>query len=147
MAVLGFCGRLGFSLVAESRGYSLVEVRRLFIVVASLVEEHGLGGFSSVVLRLQGTGSILVAHGLGCSVASGVFLEQIEPKSSGLAGRFFTTELPGKPNFCFFCLKSNNIFFSSFTYHLLLWSLLLQIKIRFLINNSNNNTTMPVSPF
>ena len=73
MAVLGFCGRLGFSLVAESRGYSLVEVRRLFIVVASLVEEHGLEGFSSVVLRLQGTGSILVAHGLGCSVASAIY--------------------------------------------------------------------------
>ena len=44
MAVLGFCGCLGFSLVAESRGYSLVEVCRLFIVVASFVEEHGLWG-------------------------------------------------------------------------------------------------------
>ena len=40
----GFFGRfcMGFSLVAESRGYSLVAVRGLLIVVASLVVEHGL---------------------------------------------------------------------------------------------------------
>ena len=32
----------GLSLVAESRGYSLVVVCRLLIAVASLVLEHGL---------------------------------------------------------------------------------------------------------
>ena len=32
----------GFSLIGESRGYSLVVVHRLLIVVASLVAEHGL---------------------------------------------------------------------------------------------------------
>ena len=34
----------GFSLVALSRGYSVVEIHRLLIVVASLVTEHGLQG-------------------------------------------------------------------------------------------------------
>ena len=33
---------MSFSLDAESRGYSLAAVRGLLIVVASLVEEHGL---------------------------------------------------------------------------------------------------------
>ena len=40
MAVLGLCCRVGFSLVAASRGYSLVVVRGLRIVMASLVVEH-----------------------------------------------------------------------------------------------------------
>ena len=34
----------GFSLVAESRGYSLAVVHRLPIAVISLVAEHGLWG-------------------------------------------------------------------------------------------------------
>ena len=55
----------GFSVVAESGGYSLVVVGRLFVTVASLVE-----------LRLQGTGSVAVVHGLSCSAASGIFLDQ-----------------------------------------------------------------------
>ena len=45
---LGFCGA---SLVAASRGYSLVAVRGLLIVVASLVVEHGLcGAWASVIV-------------------------------------------------------------------------------------------------
>ena len=35
---------LGFSLVAESRGYSLAAVHGLLIAVASLVAEHRLWG-------------------------------------------------------------------------------------------------------
>ena len=42
LAVLGLCGCTGFSLVAVSGGYSLVEVRELLIAVASLVAEGGL---------------------------------------------------------------------------------------------------------
>ena len=38
----------------------------LLIMVASLVAEH----------RPLGTGSIVVAHGLGCSTACGIFLDQ-----------------------------------------------------------------------
>ena len=54
-----------FSLVAESGGYSLVVVGRLFVTVASLVE-----------LRLQGTGSVAVVHGLSCFKACGIFPDQ-----------------------------------------------------------------------
>ena len=38
-AVLGLYRWLGFSLVAESRGYSLVAVLRLLVALASLVVE------------------------------------------------------------------------------------------------------------
>ena len=74
----------GFSLVAVSRGCSLVVVHGLFIAVASLVAEHGaLGctGFSSSGTWVQEfwflgsraqTGSIVV-HGLTCPEACGIF--------------------------------------------------------------------------
>ena len=42
--MLGLCGFVGFSTVAESRGCSLVVVRGLLIEMASLVAEHGLEG-------------------------------------------------------------------------------------------------------
>ena len=42
LAVLGFHCCTGFSLVAVSGGYSLVEVRERLIAVASLVAEDGL---------------------------------------------------------------------------------------------------------
>ena len=64
----------GFSLVAVSGGYSLDTVCGLLIVVASLAVEQGLQ-----VLRLQWlrlTGSVVVTHGLGCSKACGIFLDQ-----------------------------------------------------------------------
>ena len=74
----------GFSLVAVSRGCSLIVVHGLFIAVASLVVEHGaLGctGFSSSGTWVQEfwflgsraqTGSIVV-HGLTCPEACGIF--------------------------------------------------------------------------
>ena len=56
----------GFSLIAVSRGYSLVVGHGLLTVVASLVAEHGAleHGLSS-----YGTG-------LSCSSACGIFLDQ-----------------------------------------------------------------------
>ena len=42
LTVLSLCCCTGFSLVALSRGYSLVAVHRLLIAVASLVVEHML---------------------------------------------------------------------------------------------------------
>ena len=42
MAMLGLCCCVGFSLVAVSKGYSLVEVGGFLTVVASLVAKHGL---------------------------------------------------------------------------------------------------------
>ena len=40
-----------------------------------------------------------MTHGLSCSRACGIFLDQAgnEPVSPTLAGRFFTTEPPGRP--------------------------------------------------
>ena len=42
LAVLGLHCYTGFSLVAETRGYSLVALHGLPVAVASLVAEHGL---------------------------------------------------------------------------------------------------------
>ena len=50
-------------------------------------------GFSSC-----GVGSVVVAHGLSCSVACGIFPDQgSKPVSTALAGGFLTTVPPGKP--------------------------------------------------
>ena len=68
-------------------GFSLVAVRGLLISVASPVAEH----------RLQSSGSAVVAYGLSCSVAYGLFQEPgIKLVFPALAGGFFTTEPPGK---------------------------------------------------
>ena len=64
-----------------------------------------LGAQASVVAapRLWSTGSILVAYRLCCSTAMwdppG---SRIEAMSPALAGRFFTTEPPGKPFYLVF---------------------------------------------
>ena len=42
LAAFGSCWCMGFSLAVASRGYSLVAVHRLLIVVAFLVVDHGL---------------------------------------------------------------------------------------------------------
>ena len=65
LALLGLCCCKGLSLAAGSGGYSPVAMRRLLIAVASLVEHW-----------LQSTDSVIVAHGLGCSAACGIFLDQ-----------------------------------------------------------------------
>ena len=55
LAVLGLRCCMGFSLVAASRGYSLVTVRGLLIVAAFLVVEHTLWGTWASVLQLWGS--------------------------------------------------------------------------------------------
>ena len=88
LAVLGLRCYAG-SLAADSRGCSLRVARGLLTAVASLVSEHGLSS----------TGSGVVAHGLSCSAACGILLDQGSnlPVSPALAGRFFTPEPLGKP--------------------------------------------------
>jgi len=66
VAVLGLCCCTGFSLVATSRGYSLVAVHGLLIAAASLIAER----------RLQGTGSRAVALELSCSAACEILPDQ-----------------------------------------------------------------------
>ena len=53
--MLGLCCCEGFSLVAESKGDSLVSVHELLIAAASLVVEHSLQSVRA---------SVVVAHGL-----------------------------------------------------------------------------------
>ena len=75
-----------FSLVSESGDYSVVVVRRLLIVVSCLGAEHGLWGAGASVAVAHGsvfvapglwsTGSVVVAHGLSCPSACGIFLDQ-----------------------------------------------------------------------
>ena len=85
-------GRVGSSLL----GVGFLQLRRvgatlrcgarLLTVVASLVAEHGLqahrlsscGTWASVVVArgLQSTGPVVVAHGLSCSAACGIFPDQ-----------------------------------------------------------------------
>ena len=60
-------------------GLLLVEVRGLLTAVASLVTEHGLWGTQASVVvtpELCTTDSIVVAQGLSCSSACGIFLAQ-----------------------------------------------------------------------
>ena len=107
------CCCAGFCLAAVSRGCCLAAVHRLLTRVASPVEEHGLcvGGLQYlasrelrfVVPRLQSTDLEVVAHGLSCSEACGIFLDQGPTLSHALAGRFFTTEPPGKASHLLLC--------------------------------------------
>ena len=61
-------------LVVVSQSYSLVAELGLLIAVVSLIVEHGL---KVPGLRyLQYTGSVVVTHGLSCSTAFGIFLDQ-----------------------------------------------------------------------
>ena len=59
--MLGLCCCAGFSLVAATKGCSLVAVRRLLIMVASLVAEHRL---------LIMVASLVAEHGLKGTQAS-----------------------------------------------------------------------------
>ena len=83
LAALGLCCcAWAFSSCSE-QGLLFVEVHGLVIVVASLVEEHGLQarglqqlwltGSVVVAHELQSTGSVVVAHRLSCSAACGIF--------------------------------------------------------------------------
>ena len=70
----------------DKLGLLFVVVRGLLIAVASLVVEHGLlvcgqqqlwhAGSGVVACGLQSTGSVVVAHGLSCSAACGIFPDQ-----------------------------------------------------------------------
>ena len=64
------CYEQAFSPVAVNRGCSLAAGRRLLLVAASLVAEHGhYGSWASAAVapRLESTGSIVAVHGLSCS--------------------------------------------------------------------------------
>ena len=76
--------------------YSLIAGHRFLIVVASLC-----GG----AWALGHIGSVVVKHGLSCSVACGMFLGQELKGFSAMAVRFSTTGPPGSPKLSFLILK------------------------------------------
>ena len=105
--VLGLHCCVSFPPVAESGRSSPAAVHALLTVVASLVAKHGFKGLglqqlwhadsAAAAPRLQSTGSIVVVSGPQCSAVCGnPPWSGIEPVSPALAGRFFTTEPPGK---------------------------------------------------
>ena len=70
--IFGYVGsllpRVGFSLVAASGGYS-----SLWCAGFSCCGAWALGAWASVVVA---RGSVVVAHGISCSVACGIFPDQ-----------------------------------------------------------------------
>ena len=91
-----------------SRGHSLLAVHGLLTVVASLVAEHGFWGSQASVAALCGlsSGGSQAPEPSHSSCGTWAHLLHhmwdlprpgIEPVSLALAGRFFTTEPPGKP--------------------------------------------------
>ena len=101
--MLGLHCCTGSSLVVASKGYSLVAMHSLLIVVVSLVVEHGLQelwleGSEVAASGLQSTGLVGVVHRLGCSMVYGNLPgSDIKPMSPALVDGLFTTEPPGKP--------------------------------------------------
>ena len=76
----------GLSLVAVSGGCSSL-----------LCWASHCDGFSRCRVQALGTWvSVVVAHGLSCSEACGIFSDQGLNSSPALAGRFLPTEPPGK---------------------------------------------------
>ena len=74
LAVLGLrCCARAFTGCGE-QGLLFVQVHRLLIAVASLVAEHGLQACR--LQQLWHVDSVVVARGLSCSSAHGIFLDQ-----------------------------------------------------------------------
>ena len=84
---------LGLSLVAASRGYSLIVMSGLLMAMDSPAA-HRLSGMRA---------SVVAAHGLSCSSACSILVPGpgTKPVSPALAGRFLTTGLPGKSHTAF----------------------------------------------
>ena len=107
MAALGLCC-FSWALPNCDQGLLFIAVHKLLIEVASFVEEHGLKGtWTSVVAGhgLSSCGSWVLEHrlsscgdGLSCSEVCAMFPDQgLNTMSPALAGGFFTTRPPGKP--------------------------------------------------
>ena len=99
LAVLGLCHFMDFPLISASRDYSVAVVLGLLIPVVSLVAEQDLGW-----VGFRGCGSWALGHRLNSCSAEAQLLQSmwdlprsgIEPVSPPLAGKFFTTDPPGK---------------------------------------------------
>ena len=96
--MLGLWCRAGFSLVAVSRGSFLLAVCGYLLAEASLMVEHGFSGVQASVVVARGLGNCdalaQLLHGMWNLPRPG-----LKPVSPALAGRFFTTEPPRKPDY------------------------------------------------
>ena len=64
-----FVAACGFSLVVANKGYSTAEVHRLLLL-------QNISPRTCKLQELWQAGSIVVAHGLSCSAACGIFMNQ-----------------------------------------------------------------------
>ena len=106
MLVFSSCTELGLLFAA---------VLGLLIAVVPLVAEHSCTQAASVVeacgstvvtLRLQSTGSAVVALGLSCSPACGIFPSRGQTLPPALASGFLSTAPPGTSKGCFWFFGS-----------------------------------------
>ena len=80
-------------------------------------QEHRLWGTQASVVAapwLQST-AVVVAHGLRCPKARGIFPTRDEPTSPAVADGFFTTEPPGKAHCHSFKVKAGPVAWASYT--------------------------------
>ena len=111
LAVLGLRCCMDFSRVVASGDYFLVAVCRLLMAVGSRCRAQVLGTQTSATVAhgLSSCSSWALEHRLSSCRAQALVLQGmgnlpglgIEPVSPALAGRFFTTEPPGKPSHLF----------------------------------------------
>ena len=111
LAVLGLRCCMDFSRVVASGDYFLVAVCRLLMAVGSRCRAQVLGTQTSATVAhgLSSCSSWALEHRLSSCRAQALLLQGmgnlpglgIEPVSPALAGRFFTTEPPGKPSHLF----------------------------------------------
>ena len=87
-------------------GYSVAAALGVLTAVASLVAEPGLQGTRAslgAAPRLQSTGSVVVVHGLCCSVTYGIFPSQgSNPHLLHWQTDSLPLSHPGRPNWYFF---------------------------------------------
>ena len=125
-AVLGAGCSTRASLIMVSGGYSLVAVHRLLAAVAALIAEHGLQDTRAQQLRLLRSRAPAQPLWRTAQLLRGMWdlpRSRTEPVSPALAGRFFTTEPPEKPQVrLFFTFHISEIirvflFWTRFTKH------------------------------
>ena len=95
---------LGFSLVVASWGSSLLGVHGLLVVVSPVAEYRPSSGHASVVVApgLEGTDSVIVAHGVGCLTTCGIFPNQGgKPYLLRWQAHFLPVRHQGSPGFLF----------------------------------------------
>ena len=100
LVALGLRCRTGFSSVTVRGGYSQVAGHGLLVVAAPLVAEHELWACGFGSWGPQALGHRLNSCGAWAQLLCGMWRlpgSGTEPMPPALAGRFFTTEPPGKP--------------------------------------------------